>query len=75
MKSRMADAIEVGRTGRKLMVDGLAGLGKRKNRDQNLATDKVEGNRWNRSEGRKGMAKEARGQVIVEDRARAGRGG
>ena len=63
LKSSVEDAIEVGRTGGKTAHVGRIrrGLGKRKNRDQNLATGKAEGSRWDRSEGRKDMAKEARG--------------
>ena len=62
MKSRVEDAIEVGRVGRKSAHGGWIsrGLGEGKNGDQNLATGRAEGNRWDRSEGRKDMAKDAR---------------
>ena len=49
-------------------------LGKGKDRDQNMATGKAEvGRQIGRSEGRKGMAKGAQEQAIVD--GKAGRGG
>ena len=49
------------------------GLGKGKDRDQNMATGNAEG----RSEDRRGMAKGTQGQAIVEGKigGRTGRGG
>ena len=63
MKSGVEDVIEVGMVRRKSAHGGWVsrGLGKGKDRDQNLATGQAEGSRWDRSEGRKDMAKEARG--------------
>ena len=64
MKSRVEDTIEVRRAGRNSVHGGWVGrgLGKGKDRYQNLVTVKTEGSRWDRPEGRKDMAREARGR-------------
>ena len=63
MKSRVEEAIELGRAGRKSAHGGWIsrGLGEEKDMDQNLATGQAEGNRWERSAGRRDMAKDAQG--------------
>ena len=54
------------------MVNGLAECwaNGRKGRYRNMETGKAEGNRYGKSRGRKGMAKGAQGQAIVDSKAR-----